>query len=248
MKKVKKVNRLLRPFRKYAFSFLERQIVIKFLINSKFNVGALYHPLISQFVIGTRRKRCLYNLYFLLTQIRKMLYLIFLHTFFKEKIVVLSTKEVTESLGIKAFFLFSTWFPGFLTNFKQLMRRARAETRYMKHSKLANKLSSALRVKRIPQLPTFSVSLSAHSHWFINEALHLKLISFSTRSQYNANLLPFNKKRLPTAIMLRLIRETIFASKLNDRLFFKRFRKKKIKETIEFASNLKINSTITLLI
>jgi len=109
------------------------------------------------------------------------------------------------------------------------MRRSLAETRYRKHSKLVNILSGALKVKRIPQLPTFSVSLAAHNHWFTNEALHLKLTSFSTIPQYNANLLTFNKKYLPIAIMLRLIRETLFAAKLDDRLFFKKYCRKRLK-------------------
>jgi len=160
-----------------------------------------------------------------------MLYTIHLHSYSKELIVILATNQTLE-LGYRKFYLFPRWLPGFLTNYKQLMRRVLAETRYKRMSKLTRILAGALRVKRNPQLPTLAISLSIHNHWFYTEAHHLGLTQYTNSDALHTNILPFNRKYLPVNVMLRLIRETIITARLDDRMYFKGYIKQKNKERL----------------
>jgi ribosomal protein S2 len=121
---------------KYKFSLLEKRLVIKFLLEHKFHYGPLYYPQIRPFCIGTRRNYVIFNLFMLLSQIRKMLYMVHLHSYTKELVVILAANQ-QRGFGHRKFYLFTRWVPGFLTNYKRLMRRALAETRYGRLSKLS---------------------------------------------------------------------------------------------------------------
>jgi hypothetical protein len=206
--------------KKYKFSFLEKHIIVSILLNAKFLVGWYYNVLITQYLIGIRRKHSVLNCYFLISQARKMLYDVYLHSYFKELIVIFSSDHICDmALGKGLFYFFSEWPDGFLTNFRLLIRRYIMDKRYRNTSELSISSISAYFVTKRPQLPTIAISLGDHYHWFFNEAHHLGLIQYGPDTP-QSNVLPFNHRYGPISIMLRLIRESIIAAKLDDRLFF----------------------------
>lgn len=215
---------------KYKFSFLEKHIILRFLLNTKFIYGPFYNVTLRPYVIAKLYKNTLFNLYFFIIQLRKMLYMVYLHSYMHELIIIFAANQIgSESIGYKKFYFFTNWAPGFLTNFRMLMRRKLAEYRYLRTPKNISTFIGALFVKKIPRLPTLALSFSTFNHWFYHEAHRLNLLKFTAFDKSipsNSPVLTFNKSYLPIAVMLRLVRETIFASKLDERFFFINFYKK----------------------
>lgn len=209
-----------RNLKKYKFSCLEKHIIVSVLLNAKALVGWYYNVFIAPYLIGLRKKHSVFNVYYLISQVRKMLYTVYLHSYFKELIVIFSADRYYDmSLGKKLFYFFSEWPNGFLTNFKKLTRRFLMEKRYKKASELHISCFSTYFVRRKPQLPTIAISFSTHNHWFYNEAHRLRLIQFGPDT-LQSHVLPFNNRYIPTGVMLRLIREAVIAAKLDNRIFF----------------------------
>jgi hypothetical protein len=209
---------------KYKLSFLEKHIILRFLLNTKFVYGPYYNITVRPYVIARLYKNTLFNLYSFIIQLRKMLYMIYLHSYMHELIIIFAANQRgSESIGYKKFYYFTNWSPGFLTNFRILMRRKLAEHRYLRTPEKVATFIGALYVKKIPRLPTLALSFSTFNHWFYQEAHRLNLLKFTALDKSipsNSPILTFNKSYLPIQVMLRLVRETIFASKVDERFFF----------------------------
>jgi hypothetical protein len=219
---MKKISHRSQCHFRYTLSFLEKHIIIKFLVARKFHYGPMVNVMVRPYLIGLRRNTSLFNIYIFLFQMRKMLYMIQLHSYSRKLIVILATNPQINQRAYRKFYLFTHWLPGFLTNFRQLMCRALAETRYRQTTKLTEILSGALYIKHNPQLPTLTVSLTARNHWFYTEGHHLGLIQLSNSAAPHTEILPINRSYLPIHIILQLVRETIIAASLEDRYYFKR--------------------------
>lgn len=226
---MKKFKQKRNVHKKFQFSFLEKHIIVAFLLNMKSIYLPYYNVFITPYLIGVRRKHSFFNISYLISQVRNMLYQIYLHSFFKGLIVIFSSDQTSDwAIGHRLFYYFPNWPNGFLTNFRHQVRRMYLQHRYKRSVKSHDYSCSALFVTKKPQLPTIAISFGIHNHWFYNEAHHLRLVQFGPDMQ--SNVLPFNNSIIPRTVMLRLIREAILAAKLDDRYFFlhKRLKTKKV--------------------
>jgi hypothetical protein len=209
--------------KKYLFSFLERRINMEFLIKMKFQLGYQYNNTMTFFSIGVRRQLSVYNLYSFTSQLKKLLHLIYLHSYSRELVVCQAINQHSNvGIGHHFYFLSNGWLPGFLTNFRRLIRRILAERRYQRTSRLTPRFPYAFRSR--PHLPTMAISLSGLNYGFLNESSKLKIVHIAALDRdlpnYNTSsslLLP--NSYVPISIMVRIICETVFAAKLTDRLF-----------------------------
>jgi len=201
-------------------------MTVRFIVASKFHYGPINTPNVVAYFIGLRNTTSLINPYFLISQLRKTLSLVYLNSYHRG-LTIMSGIDLQQYAGLatRYFYFFSPWYNGFLTNFPIVIRHAildkLMQTSHPRHAPL-----DSVNLKRIPQLPTYSISLQLQ-HWCSNEASSLRLPQTIAASpeipitHYHATAtLAFNNSKLPSVVIIMLVRSAILSAKMDDKLFF----------------------------
>jgi ribosomal protein S2 len=207
-----------------------RRIIFDYLLANSCHIGKRMEArnrLVYPYLLMEEEDCVVFNAYLMIKEIRVMLRMIKLRTFWYERLAVnvpcrYSNEVMTASYRKRArgyYHYYDRWVGGIFSNYRQLYRRGltlklvNSVKPYNSASRLRNSLIQLLAVSRVPQMPSIFIGFDI-DHWPINEATFLGLFSFMyIDSDYNGEcasiLIPFNLSPLTIGLMVDLILDAI---------------------------------------
>jgi len=226
-------------FKKKTFSFLEKKITMRLISQTKFFYGPKTTPDSVNLLMGKRYNGSLVNVFLLIKELKKTIKNVYANSYHRG-LLVISGIDLMQfgNIGSNTFYFFSPWHPGFLTNFTRLLRQSIIDIRGGQINK-RHLPTNATTVKRVPQVPSYSVGLHMQ-HWQFNETQTLKIPQTITISDIISSktysptcILPSKNTTVPAIALIMLLRESILAAKSDDKRYFRVTKFKKSRQRLK---------------